>query len=676
MAGFRQRDYTSGVTDGHTRADMKAQGFDMVVSFKDILDSEAATTLWGRDRELATLANLLTQPSPLVQFVQGIPGIGKSALAREFARRSREAGASAIVLDCRAIEPTPQGLVARLAPALDCREESLEAIYRAIDKAARRVVLVFDSYELFRLLDTWLRETFALDLPSNARLVLVSRRRMAQAWNLQGPWRDQVASLIVGPLDKTAATACLTANGIDTRQVRKIASLCHGHPLALTMASTFATEGRLNATPSSTEDLLVGELSRFYLNSIEDATVRRAVEATSLLRRLTRPMLEAILGDAGDSALYDTLAELPFVDDSADGLFLHDSVRDAIAKYFVAHDPNGARAYKQTAWRVLRTEIRKAAPSQFWGYTADTIFLLNNPVVREAFFPDALPHVVVAPARPADHAALRDIIGTHEGPQGARLLERWLDAVPESFRVVRDDDDKVVGFYCVLDRKAVPAELLASDPVAAAWDRHVGDTRMPDSQIALFLRRWLARDHGEGLSSAQAACWLDIKRSYLELRPTLRRCYMTAHDLTPFADVGSVLGFVTLPQANVTLDGRTYRTIMLDLGPASVDGWLSGLLARELGVQEDGMLDPDTQEMIVGDDRVGLTPLEFKVMQYLRVRGGEAVTRDNLLDDVWGQHHHGGSNVVDAVIMSLRKKLGSRADALKTVRGIGYRLDA
>ena len=150
---------------------------------------------------------------------------------------------------------------------------------------------------------------------------------------------------------------------------------------------------------------------------------------------------------------------------------------------------------------------------------------------------------------------------------------------------------------------------------------------------------------------------------------------MSVHDPAPFIEVGAVLGFVTVPQADVAMDGKTCQTIMLDFGPASVDGWLSGLVAAELGVEADELLDPDTQELIVGDDRVRLTPLEFKVMQYLRIRGGAAVTRDKLLDDVWGQQYHGGSNVVDAVIMTLRKKLGPQADTLRTVRGIGFRLD-
>jgi DNA-binding response OmpR family regulator len=54
-------------------------------------------------------------------------------------------------------------------------------------------------------------------------------------------------------------------------------------------------------------------------------------------------------------------------------------------------------------------------------------------------------------------------------------------------------------------------------------------------------------------------------------------------------------------------------------------------------------------------------------------RDGKAISRDTLLDDVWGQAYHGGSNVVDVVVRSLRQKMGSRSGAIETVRGVGYR---
>jgi len=113
---------------------------------------------------------------------------------------------------------------------------------------------------------------------------------------------------------------------------------------------------------------------------------------------------------------------------------------------------------------------------------------------------------------------------------------------------------------------------------------------------------------------------------------------------------------------------------MLDLGPSSVDGWLARLVAAELGMEEDGLLDCAARELVFDGRRVGLTRLEFGVMEFLQGRAGEAVPRSSLLANVWEQSYDGGGNVVDVVIRALRKKLGDKAALIETVHGVGYRL--
>ena len=71
---------------------------------------------------------------------------------------------------------------------------------------------------------------------------------------------------------------------------------------------------------------------------------------------------------------------------------------------------------------------------------------------------------------------------------------------------------------------------------------------------------------------------------------------------------------------------------------------------------------------------VPLTELEFEVMNYLNAHTGKVASRIALESEVWGYDYHGGSNVVDAVVKSLRKKLGERASLIETVHGRGYRL--
>ena len=74
--------------------------------------------------------------------------------------------------------------------------------------------------------------------------------------------------------------------------------------------------------------------------------------------------------------------------------------------------------------------------------------------------------------------------------------------------------------------------------------------------------------------------------------------------------------------------------------------------------------------------RIDLTRLEFSVMSYLNQRAGTAVERADLLRDVWGYDVPAGSNVLEANIKSLRRKLGERSGSIETIRGFGYRFSA
>jgi DNA-binding response OmpR family regulator len=115
-----------------------------------------------------------------------------------------------------------------------------------------------------------------------------------------------------------------------------------------------------------------------------------------------------------------------------------------------------------------------------------------------------------------------------------------------------------------------------------------------------------------------------------------------------------------------------YHLNVNDFGPESVDGWLAGLVAAELGVDVPEVLDRRARVLVLGKDRVPLTRLEFGLLEYLLDREGQAVSRASLMQDVWGNRYT-GSNVIEAVVRSLRKKLRERASCVETVSGVGYR---
>jgi hypothetical protein len=181
-------------------------------------------------------------------------------------------------------------------------------------------------------------------------------------------------------------------------------------------------------------------------------------------------------------------------------------------------------------------------------------------------------------------------------------------------------------------------------------------------------------DVGELPCPSQAACWLDVKRTYMLLRPDLRGIYTVVVDVPTYWPVVQPLGFVPIGSEPATIGDRAYTSVWLDFGPESVDGWLTRLAAGELEVHDALALDADSHELVVDGIRVQLTPLEFGVVRSLREAGGAGVSRDRLLDQVWGYDFDGGSNVVDVLVSGLRQKLGVRRDLLETVRGVGYRL--
>jgi Transcriptional regulatory protein, C terminal len=211
------------------------------------------------------------------------------------------------------------------------------------------------------------------------------------------------------------------------------------------------------------------------------------------------------------------------------------------------------------------------------------------------------------------------------------------------------------------------------DPVVRQWVEHLRDERIPRGEPVLGLRRWLDIDHGEDPCASQAACWLDVKRTYMQLRPNLRRIYVTVTGVPTYWPTVEKLGFRPVAEA-AELDGTGYASVVLDFGPGSVDGWLAGLVAAELGLEARLRLDESANEAVVEGAPISLTPLEFGVLAQLERANGRAVSRRELLESVWETTFTGGSNVVDAVVHSLREKLGAEADMVQTVRGVGYRL--
>jgi hypothetical protein len=425
-----------------------------------------------------------------------------------------------------------------------------------------------------------------------------------------------------------------------------------------------------------TVQAIIAGLTEVYLGGLEPKT-REALDAASVVRRTTLSLLAVMLPGSAPQDAFDRLTALPFVELGDDGLILHDTVREAVAAQLQSLDPDRSRKYRAAAWRQLRDEVNRASSLEMWRYTADLLYILQNPAIREAFFPSTDHLFSVEVARPDDQAAIFAIAGRYEPAASVAILEAWRHTVPSAFHVARDRLGAVAGFSVYCEMGEVSHRLVELDPVVRQCWEHLRSHPVPRGQRILFSRSMISRDFGEGWAPVQAAIWLDLKRRYMELRPDLRRLYSVARQTATWEPmVSGPLGFARLPGDAPEVDGSPYYTLLLDFGPSSVDGWLAGLVAAELQIEDGSILDLAQRQLVLDGRRVDLTKLEFDVMSYLYQRQGAVVSRAELLRDVWGYDDGGGSNVIEANVRSLRRKLGNRAGSIETVRGLGYRFVA
>lgn len=188
--------------------------------------------------------------------------------------------------------------------------------------------------------------------------------------------------------------------------------------------------------------------------------------------------------------------------------------------------------------------------------------------------------------------------------------------------------------------------------VPAAFVDHGVPGVVVDIRAIRFLEpEWLDLEHGERPSSSQAASWLDVKRTYMQLRPNLRRIYTVVEQPATYLPVVLRLGFRPLGDEDGVADLGSHRftSVALDFGPGSVDGWLAGLVAVELGLDPDVGVDQVGREVSVNGKAVQLTWLEFGVLRCLQEHEGKTVSRATILEAAWGYESDVGSNVVDVV---------------------------
>ena len=127
---------------------------------------------------------------------------------------------------------------------------------------------------------------------------------------------------------------------------------------------------------------------------------------------------------------------------------------------------------------------------------------------------------------------------------------------------------------------------------------------------------------------------------------------------------GGADDYVTKPFSPIVLAARV-RTLLKREGRAASPLEIIGLLSvNEL-----------RREVLVEDQPVDLTPKEYELLIYFKNNRSIALSRESILNAVWGYDYFGDLRTVDTHVKKLRAKLGDCGSMIETVRGYGYRFE-
>ncbi|HSU39035.1 MAG TPA: winged helix-turn-helix domain-containing protein, partial [Polyangiaceae bacterium] len=324
--------------------------------------------------------------------------------------------------------------------------------------------------------------------------------------------------------------------------------------------------------------------------------------------------------------------------------------------------------------------------AHLWQHAADALFLLEQDNIREAFFPTGRDLFVVERAQDGDWPQIASICSVYDSADGLAALEAFFRHARHAVHVARSAPGDVAAFYVLSRSDQVPERVLACDALSARWLEHHPRADAP----ALLLRRLLPSPTRATRAEAYAACVLDLKRSYVE-NPRTTRLYAATSDVSDHPE-WEPLGFREQPgltAAGLARGGGPHSTFCLEFGAGGIFGWIGRLVdaqyespnpldassaTAELAADQSSgfYLDEDLRRLVVDGRGVPLTPLQFNLLRHLAKQPGRVIERDELVQAVWGRAFV-GSNVVDATVRLLRKKLAAHADVIETVKGFGYR---
>ena len=568
----------------------------------------------GRTYELDLFQSvvLATELPFYVLHVFGLGGVGKTTLLWEFVRLCQDAKISAVYVDARNIEPSPDGFINALRFVLGI-ESSASPLQILTTRTSRQVILI-DTYELIEPLDAWLREVFLPQLPADTLIVLAGRHAPTAAWRADLGWQSLIHTLPLRNLSPEESRIYLSHHQIPLTQHQAVLNFTHGYPLALSLvADVFGQSQDIGFQPEAMPDV-IKVLMEKLLQEVPSPAHRMALEACALVRLTTEALLAAMLGisdptellqssHSGDSLVYelfDWLRGLSFIELGQPGLFPHDLAREVLAADLRWRNPDWYAELHRRARNYYTTRLAQTQDQEQHRVLFDYIFLhRDNPAVRPRFTWQESGSLVTDSLRETDPPLLIKMVAEHEGEDSAHLATYWLTQQPQNVLVFRDAEQQPAGFVMMLALHQTSLEDRKLDPAAeAAWTYLHNNAPLRTGEGATLFRFWMAGDTYQQVSQTQSLIFINFvqhHRNTAGLAFTFFPCAEPAYWAAMFA----YADLARISAADFEVGGRAYGVYGHDWRVVPPTTWQELLAQREIAASAQAIASTQVSEPLV-----------------------------------------------------------------------------
>ena len=423
----------------------------------------------GRDAELAQLrAFAAGEADGFLLYIHGAPGTGKTVLVREWVRTEIDAGRRVALFDAF-IESYP---------------EPAEVLARVSDVD----LVVLDDFHHLAPLESWFFDVFLPQLAGRARVVVTSRRPP------RAHERAAIELVELGPLPAAACHAYLEAREVPATSRGAVLEFARGLALWLGIGADLALAVPERPFAAAARERLE-PLVEALLDEAAAAGHRDALYAMARLFVVTEHRLEVALAAPAADA-FRWLCGRPYVQRTAQGICLHDAVRDAILADLAWRNPEMLRAMSDRVYPMILDGVRRATGDARHHALVEMIRMIRDepggayipgtgepPFHLDAVHDDELP-------------MLLDAIRRHEGDGSMRLAERWFAKERDRLVGFRDESHALVAFILYVPIEPT-APAVPDDPFVTTLLAHIErDAPFREGERAFAARWWMSlEDH-------------------------------------------------------------------------------------------------------------------------------------------------------------------------------------